>query len=146
MGDLAEKIWTNIIDFMKDQWELVMENKMTRILTLVGGGIIFWKYLKLQNAIYRYFLRPSKDLKKIYGGQYAVITGGSIGIGRAYAFQLAKRGYNLVRYGEDLRIRIPREHPKRIPKRKYRQLHIMTLLLLPRLPRMLLRFSSEGKK
>lgn len=43
---------------------------------------------------YKYFLRPSKNLKKL--GEWAVVTGATDGIGKAYAFKLAKRGLNIV--------------------------------------------------
>jgi 17beta-estradiol 17-dehydrogenase / very-long-chain 3-oxoacyl-CoA reductase len=45
-------------------------------------------------SLYRLFLRPAKNLR-LYG-QWAVITGATDGIGRAYAFQLAKQGLSLV--------------------------------------------------
>lgn len=40
------------------------------------------------------FLRPGKNLKKL--GQWAVITGATDGIGKAYAMNLAKKGINIV--------------------------------------------------
>lgn len=43
---------------------------------------------------YKYFLRPSKNLKKL--GEWAVVTGATDGIGKAYAFKLAKKGLNVV--------------------------------------------------
>eukprot|EP01024_Parvocaulis_polyphysoides_P000615 TRINITY_DN1015_c1_g2_i1.p1 TRINITY_DN1015_c1_g2~~TRINITY_DN1015_c1_g2_i1.p1 ORF type:complete len:298 (-),score=33.99 TRINITY_DN1015_c1_g2_i1:582-1475(-) len=44
--------------------------------------------------IYRQCLRPQKNLKKL-GGNWAVVTGSTDGIGKAYAFELAKNGLNL---------------------------------------------------
>jgi 17beta-estradiol 17-dehydrogenase / very-long-chain 3-oxoacyl-CoA reductase len=40
------------------------------------------------------FLRPSKNLKKL--GKWAVITGATDGIGKAYAMNLARKGINIV--------------------------------------------------
>lgn len=45
--------------------------------------------------IWVYFLRPSKDLKRL-GGSWAVVTGATDGIGRAYSHALAKKGLNVV--------------------------------------------------
>ena len=45
-------------------------------------------------CIYKYFLRPSKNLKKL--GEWAVVTGATDGIGKAYAFKFAKKGLNIV--------------------------------------------------
>ncbi|KAK9823306.1 hypothetical protein WJX72_001797 [[Myrmecia] bisecta] len=45
-------------------------------------------------AVYKYFLRPGKNLKSL--GSWAVVTGATDGIGRAYCDALAKRGINLV--------------------------------------------------
>ena len=45
-------------------------------------------------AIYKTFLRPGKNLKKF--GEWAVITGATDGIGKAYAKALAKKGINIV--------------------------------------------------
>jgi 17beta-estradiol 17-dehydrogenase / very-long-chain 3-oxoacyl-CoA reductase len=44
--------------------------------------------------VYKSFIRPGKDLKKL--GKWAVITGATDGIGKAYAMALAKKGMNIV--------------------------------------------------
>ncbi|CAM9904324.1 unnamed protein product, partial [Chrysoparadoxa australica] len=45
-------------------------------------------------AIYRHFLRPGKNLKRY--GEWAVVTGATDGIGRAYAFELARKGLSVL--------------------------------------------------
>lgn len=44
-------------------------------------------------TFYKFFLRPGKNLKKC--GSWAVVTGATDGIGKAYAFELAKQGLNV---------------------------------------------------
>lgn len=49
-------------------------------------GVLKWVYVS--------FLRPPKNLKKY--GSWAVVTGPTDGIGKGFAFQLAKKGLNLI--------------------------------------------------
>jgi 17beta-estradiol 17-dehydrogenase / very-long-chain 3-oxoacyl-CoA reductase len=46
------------------------------------------------DSFYKTFLRPGKDLKKL--GKWAVITGATDGIGKAYSLALAKKGMSIV--------------------------------------------------
>ncbi|KAL7553477.1 hypothetical protein ACHAWF_016752 [Thalassiosira exigua] len=64
--------------------------------TLVAlGGLVVLKFaLGLLGTFYRYQLRPSVKLTKC--GKYAVVTGATDGIGKAYSLALAKRGMSLV--------------------------------------------------
>ena len=41
-------------------------------------------------------MRPSHDLRKRYGGDWAVVTGGSDGIGEQWVYALADRGFNVI--------------------------------------------------
>eukprot|EP00549_Striatella_unipunctata_P023373 CAMPEP_0118710576 /NCGR_PEP_ID=MMETSP0800-20121206/23471_1 /TAXON_ID=210618 ORGANISM="Striatella unipunctata, Strain CCMP2910" /NCGR_SAMPLE_ID=MMETSP0800 /ASSEMBLY_ACC=CAM_ASM_000638 /LENGTH=320 /DNA_ID=CAMNT_0006614799 /DNA_START=15 /DNA_END=977 /DNA_ORIENTATION=+ len=50
--------------------------------------------LRALTAIFKTFLRPGKDLKKL--GKWAVVTGATDGIGKAYAIALAKKGLNVL--------------------------------------------------
>jgi len=50
--------------------------------------------LKAVSNIYKTFLRPGKDLKKY--GKWAVVTGATDGIGKAYAFAFAKKGMSVL--------------------------------------------------
>jgi len=44
--------------------------------------------------IYKFFFREGKDLKRY--GEWAVVTGATDGIGKAYAFELASQGLNVL--------------------------------------------------
>jgi len=63
-------------------------------------GVVVLGYFILWNvrSFYKYFLRPAVDLKKfgLKDGAWAVVTGASDGIGKAFAVELGKRGFNLL--------------------------------------------------
>mmetsp|Transcript_4271 Transcript_4271/g.8886 ORF Transcript_4271/g.8886 Transcript_4271/m.8886 type:complete len:314 (-) Transcript_4271:287-1228(-) len=50
--------------------------------------------LKAVSHVYKTFLRPAKNLKKY--GKWAVVTGATDGIGKAYAFAFAKKGMSVL--------------------------------------------------
>lgn len=55
-------------------------------LGLAVAGVLLW----LIRFIYVYFLRPGKNLK--FYGSWAMITGATDGIGKAYCIELAEKG------------------------------------------------------
>ena len=59
---------------------------------LVGG----FRLLMLLFRLVAPLLTPRLNLKKRYNGGWALITGGSEGIGLAIAEELAKEGFNLI--------------------------------------------------
>ncbi|CAH8362865.1 unnamed protein product [Eruca vesicaria subsp. sativa] len=64
------------------------------VLFTLGSLQILKFTLTLLTTLYIYFLRPSKNLRRY--GSWAIITGPTDGIGKAFAFQLAHKGLNLV--------------------------------------------------
>ena len=66
------------------------------LLLFVGAFEGLKALYRFASGVYVYTLRPGKNLKRL--GQWAVVTGSTDGIGRAYANALAKIG---VVYGLD---------------------------------------------
>ncbi|CAO2828905.1 unnamed protein product [Amaranthus hypochondriacus] len=69
------------------------------LLFTIGSFTILKTLLGILNWVYVSFLRPAKNLKKY--GSWAVITGPTDGIGKGFAFQLAKKGLNLILVGRN---------------------------------------------
>lgn len=65
-----------------------------QVLAGFGTLLVLKFVLGAVQAFYRFFLRPGKNLKK-FGG-WAVVTGATDGIGKAYAFELARQGLSLL--------------------------------------------------
>ncbi|CAE7663258.1 KCR1 [Symbiodinium sp. CCMP2592] len=66
---------------------------MVELLSLLAIPVI----LKATHAVYlayKFFFRAGKDLKKY--GEWAVVTGATDGIGKAYAFELASQGLKVL--------------------------------------------------
>lgn len=78
--------------------EKFCEHPIIGSLVAIGAITVGCRILETAEGLWRYVLRPSKNLFKTYGfkGAWAIITGGSAGIGLAYAKQLAKDGFNIL--------------------------------------------------
>ncbi|EFO24444.2 hypothetical protein LOAG_04043 [Loa loa] len=69
---------------------------------LVALGWVFLLYLLyhlatvLYNLIYPFFIASPINLHKAAGGDWAVVTGSTDGIGKAYAFELARHGFSII--------------------------------------------------
>lgn len=69
-------------------------NPLTTFLAVVGGAFLFSKGLYvLQNLMLRFVVPTTHPLKY---GKWAVVTGATDGIGKAIAFELAKKGCSLL--------------------------------------------------
>lgn len=78
-----------------------LKNQPSWVIFLFALGSI--SILKFSLAVLRWvyvsFLRPAKNLKKY--GSWALITGPTDGIGKGFAFQIARKGINLVLVGRN---------------------------------------------
>ncbi|CAJ0577298.1 unnamed protein product, partial [Mesorhabditis spiculigera] len=63
----------------------------------LGLTFVAYKVLTaLYNIVYPYFLAGKIDLLQKAGAKWAVVTGSTDGIGKAYSFDLARRGFNVL--------------------------------------------------
>ncbi len=60
------------------------------VLTTLGGLVVLNKTISVATFVYQHFLRPGINPKKF--GPWAVVTGATDGIGKAYCQALAKKG------------------------------------------------------
>lgn len=63
-------------------------------LAALGAVVAGTFALKVLSSTYKTFLRPGKKMTKL--GKWAVITGATDGIGKAYALALAKKGMSIM--------------------------------------------------
>mmetsp|Transcript_7412 Transcript_7412/g.12467 ORF Transcript_7412/g.12467 Transcript_7412/m.12467 type:complete len:323 (+) Transcript_7412:59-1027(+) len=74
----------------------LIECEKCRCVTSVLGALVIFSYLwDFISGCYNHFIRPGKNIVKTFG-QWAVVTGATDGIGKAMAFELAKKGCNVL--------------------------------------------------
>jgi 17beta-estradiol 17-dehydrogenase / very-long-chain 3-oxoacyl-CoA reductase len=68
-------------------------------------------------------IRPRKNLTSRYGGNWALVTGGSDGIGEAYSYELAKAGFNIIIVSRTL------EKMERVAKKLRDEFHVQAKII-----------------
>jgi 17beta-estradiol 17-dehydrogenase / very-long-chain 3-oxoacyl-CoA reductase len=68
--------------------------QLAKVLAGFGGLVVANSILKIIASTYKSFLRPGKKLTKF--GKWAIVTGATDGIGKAYAKGLAKKGMSVI--------------------------------------------------
>ena len=73
------------------------ESWLMTFLAMIGLFIILKHFvIPPLSTLYKHLLRSRKDLKDRYGGNWALVTGATDGIGEAICYELAKEGFNIV--------------------------------------------------
>jgi len=76
---------------------LIKLNMLNEIIIILAYTYISFLFLKLLEWIYKVTLRSRKPHNCIYGvGSWVFITGASEGIGKNFAEEFAKQGFNLI--------------------------------------------------
>jgi len=70
-----------------------LEN-VVQVLGYAGLVYVLYKVTEAIFAGYKFFLRPAQNLRK--RGEWAIVTGATDGIGRGYAFELARQGLSVL--------------------------------------------------
>jgi hypothetical protein len=63
-------------------------------LALVGAAFLIKTLFPLLKSLLLYVL-PRKDMRKLYAGEWAIVSGSTEGIGKCLAKKLAEMGYNI---------------------------------------------------
>jgi short-subunit dehydrogenase len=86
---------------------------------------VFWFVAYLIPQIYM-CLRPVPDLKKRYNAEWALVTGGGSGIGKALSFKLASQGLNVVvvTLDDDMLKATMKELKEAFPKLQFRSVGV----------------------
>jgi 17beta-estradiol 17-dehydrogenase / very-long-chain 3-oxoacyl-CoA reductase len=70
------------------------------VVTLFGYAalayVAYRAFKILYEIVYPFFIATPKNLQSLAGAKWAVITGSTDGIGKAYAFELARKGFDLL--------------------------------------------------
>jgi 17beta-estradiol 17-dehydrogenase / very-long-chain 3-oxoacyl-CoA reductase len=64
------------------------------VLETVGALALIYILVNLANFVYRLLSAVRIEVKKF--GEWVLVTGSTDGIGKAFAFELAKRGLNVI--------------------------------------------------
>ncbi|WCJ38637.1 Very-long-chain 3-oxoacyl-CoA reductase 1 [Euphorbia peplus] len=70
------------------------------LISFLGFLSLLNSSISLLNFLFKTLLRPPKNLSQTYGS-WALITGSTDGIGKAFALQLAEKGLNIILLGRN---------------------------------------------
>lgn len=97
---------------------------MVSEIQAAAAGILVAKLVHVAVLVYNFFFREGKDVRKY--GEWAVVTGATDGIGRAYAFELASKGLNvfLLARSEEKLLETEQALTAKFPSRKFGHLKV----------------------
>lgn len=102
MTSLINSVHKRLIDRIeKLEWSLPHHSVLMRGLGVVGAVTALSASVSACGFVYNHFLRPFPALGARYGKGWAVISGGTAGIGYEIAKILAKEGVNVVLLARD---------------------------------------------
>ncbi len=74
----------------------ICNEKIVTAFAIFGFFMAARMFSRPMEFTYRQFFRPRFDLYSRYGGGWAMVTGASSGMGKAYCLEFARLGFNIV--------------------------------------------------